>query len=477
MTKITIGYETLVKNSITEPNIEIDYVSMKIRDQLFAKLKLLQENLGKLTHQRTKRGLINALGSIVKFITGNPDDNDLQAINENIKELHENQNSGITKINQLTSFANHVTKRFNEQIETINQNLAKTQLYFNRQLNIESYRIILQDEIFQAEKLLHTLFLLERSISLALNDIPNLEIISMREFREMQDYLKTIYGPQQLLPIDQDHLFKLLEGTKFSIFGINQTITFMLKVPIVKPFLSKISKIYPIPNNHSVLIIPPKKNLISTPTGEFWTDEECKTLSSTILCLTPPTPEKCSLSVLNSCTTAKATNDFEIIHPLNNNEILTIFKNQKEIVEDCHGLVSHHFVQGANLISSPCFVRIGKTTFYNSTPTYEICTPDIANFPVDFNQTVDFKYKHLVSPTDLQQDVDSLQANILEPHSILQHSISFTTLLLITVLIILLVCYRKRLNELLCQPRTVIHVRASDHPLDEGVQDLRREEL
>ena len=91
-TKLFHSYEILFHNSQ-----ELKYTTLinnfihKTQSTLDLNLKRIWEQLNKLDSKRTKRGLINGLGSIIKFISGNLDDNDLRTINENINRLYNNK--------------------------------------------------------------------------------------------------------------------------------------------------------------------------------------------------------------------------------------------------------------------------------------------------------------------------------------------------------------------------------------------------
>lgn len=53
---------------------------------------------------RGKRGLMDGLGAVVKFITGNPNANDLKQINESIEKLQNNQQVLLDNLNETISF-------------------------------------------------------------------------------------------------------------------------------------------------------------------------------------------------------------------------------------------------------------------------------------------------------------------------------------------------------------------------------------
>ncbi|KAF5290228.1 hypothetical protein FQA39_LY14782 [Lamprigera yunnana] len=130
---------------------------------------------------------------IVKFITGNLDEDHLSSIDSNLDKLYANQKATIEKVNAITSFANHLTQRYFKDLEDINQNINETRNLFNVTLNTLDYRIILQSEIYQGFK-----------------DIVNLEIINFKELLVIERHLKEHYSILQLLPLDEVYLFKIL---------------------------------------------------------------------------------------------------------------------------------------------------------------------------------------------------------------------------------------------------------------------------
>lgn len=144
--------------------------------------------------------------------------------------------------------------------------------------------------------------MLERNISFAMKEIPNLEVIKVEELYSIGTYLQQIYKTQQLSPIDHVHFFKIIEFAKVSVIGTEETISFLLKIPIIKRVIATYSRIYPIPNIQDIAVIPPRTYSIKI-NEEYWTNEVCKsTLGSLmVLCLQPPIKEACILSTPDRC--------------------------------------------------------------------------------------------------------------------------------------------------------------------------------
>lgn len=73
---------------------------MKITKHILKDLKLKFNLIN--PYIRRKRGLINSLGSFIKAITGNLDNEDAQNFNEEIEIVIENMNDAAIKILELT---------------------------------------------------------------------------------------------------------------------------------------------------------------------------------------------------------------------------------------------------------------------------------------------------------------------------------------------------------------------------------------
>lgn len=474
-THLETAYETLVTNSKSLEQIsKRDKLTFKTFHHLFLNIEKIKHLINKFNYGRVKRGLVNIVGKAIKFITGNLDDDDLKMINDNLEKLHNNQNSGIDKINQLTSFANHLSQRYSEDVKLINKNLQLTQDYIKNVSETENIRLVLQNEIYQSETLLNTLLMFERTISFSLNQIPNLELIRVDELLNIHKFLEKTYNSVQLLAFDRLHLFKLLQATKLFVIGSDQALTFLIKVPILKPYVANYSQIYPTPNNQSIVIIPPKKYVININNEDHWTDETCQQINEISLCLRQPLQETCTLQDLRQCPAAKISNQYDITHVLNNKQLLVLFKNPKEVTEDCHGILTKQSVVGVHILSSTCRLIIDTSIYDKTMPTFEIQINNQEDVSLNFKQEVELQLRHLKTPEDLLKEAQRLdeQPVYLYPISqILHFSVSTSMMLTIIILSILLIRYRQRILDLLCKPRKIIRIRGPIPNLNEDVQN------
>ena len=197
---------------------------------------------------------------------------------------------------------------------------------------------------------------------------------------------------------------------------------------------------------------------------ELWTDEHCQKTTPTFLCYQQPVQEACSLEKLNQCVSAKATNDYEIVYVLQNSQLLAISKNNREVIEDCHGLLTRHSISGSNLISSPCRLIIGTFIYANTTPVYEIQIPEITSVQ-NYSKKLHLELKHLTSPNIIHKDAIHLSLdNTVDSGTVLHYSLSITSWTCLFVLVVLIIKYRKRIHDLFCKPRTIIHVQSTNNP-------------
>ncbi|KAL3281749.1 hypothetical protein HHI36_004953 [Cryptolaemus montrouzieri] len=138
-------------------------------------------------------------------------------------------------------------------------------------------------------------------------------------------------------------------------------------------------RIYPIPNHQDIALLPPKKYLVKFENENRWTNEECRNSSDSIsYCYQKTFAENCNLQTFQHCRTVKIENNYEIIHVLKNKELLVLFQEPQEILEDCQGKLTRNSVKGTSLLSSPCRIIIGTSSYDNTVPVFEIATQNIS---------------------------------------------------------------------------------------------------
>lgn len=466
--------QLLVNTIILEHKVNSDPVASNLYNHLLNKCNKIEILIGKINHKLHKRGLINLLGKGIKFITGNPDNDDLKNINQNLQILFANQQSTLAKVNTFTSLANHLTQKYVTNLNSLAQGINETRKTLGRILEMSEIHIIIQAQLYQALDLIETLKILERTISLSWNNIPNLEIINLSELVSIQQHLEGIYHSQQLFQLDSVHPFKILEFSQLISVGTEQTITFILKIPILEPLTAQYSRIYPIPNKNNIILIPPGRYVLTTNGSQLWTNEECKAIESTMLCKNKLLlTHQCSLLNMDHCNFAQIYNSYQMSQELKNHEILLILNTELEILEDCHNRPTRHQIRNTSIISSECRLIIQDRTFERSTPIFEIPIPKISNTTLSATFNLKFRPVHL-QLENLQAELRTIETAPvhLQPLVHVVHGISTIVIIIFVIILILaIIKFRTRLSDLLLKPRKIVLVRKSNELYE--LQDLK----
>lgn len=479
MTQFDIGLNLLNDNiKLLQRRLGTDKIAHRLFHQLLSNYYEIEATLTKFNStSRQKRALINVLGKAIKFIAGNPDDDDLQNINKNLNSLYLNQKSELEKIDKLTTFANHLSKRYANDLMVLQSNIKTTRNYIYSIKEGDDVKSLIENEIYNAENLLNKIQIVERSIGLSWKGIPNLELLTADELTSIKNYLMKNYNPNNL--ILDEHVFEIIENSKFYMIGTNKAITFVLKFPILKPFLTNYSQIYPLPNHQDIVIMPPARFLLEADDREYWTNEICQNSSSTFLCTVQPLQDVCSLNNIHKCPTAKIVNDYKIIQNLYNHELLILFKEKQNVTENCHGHLSFKTIQGMGKLSSRCKIVIDTITYDNIVPTYEIPIFHYDKIPLKFNTKVKLELRHLKNPEELKREATEILEQPIHLKSlvhIIHYGFTMFPIIIIIIGVIILWKYKSRLTDLFCKPRRIIKIETTDIPvpsptLNEDVQD------
>lgn len=230
--RIRTGFERIMhKVNLEELKQNINFIenlanSLNMSDHigqtLNYKLRKAHEKLFGFYPKRVKRGLINALGTTIKFITGNPDQQDLDLINQNLEILEHNSNNVISnqikqiKINNvLQETINKVSKTLRSIKEQINENstsFRKDLELINLIFNIDILTKILED--------------LEEQIAFAKNNYLNKNILSPTEREYIWKFLKN----QHLNVNFEDEIYKFVQAF---VSLQNNHIIIIVKIPII----------------------------------------------------------------------------------------------------------------------------------------------------------------------------------------------------------------------------------------------------
>lgn len=410
----------------------------------------IENELAKFNN-RGKRSLFNGIGSAIRYVTGNLDQNDLREIQSNLEMLFANQESILKQTSKFISFANHITNRYEKDVKKIKENLNITMQTLNKINEKLEIQISVQYQIYLAENLLRIIKAIQRTISLAYNNITNLEIMSKDELKGIIKHLSLIYKKDELLELDDMHLFKIIEYTKSRIITTNNIVTCILYVPILKPNPYKYQRIYPIPNINGQILIPPAKfHLIGT-NGEFWTNEDCTHIESQTICVNQLERNNCSLTEVEKCQFAKITNNYQLIKQLHNGNLLVSTKDSLKATEICNNEVKNIEIVSNTILSTNadnCKIIINGITYSNLNANFSINQPEIPLYlPKEPHKLISINQDHWDNLMKLKEDISEIK----QPNELSQaaHAIHFsiTTMLILMVVPILIIVYTIKKNN------------------------------
>ncbi|KAF5302411.1 hypothetical protein FQR65_LT08499 [Abscondita terminalis] len=275
--------------------------------------------------------------------------------------------------------------------------------------NIIETQLVIQYNNYMSIKLLNTLQSIERTISLASSGITNLEIISNTELFEIANHLKTIYKQSELVDWNMDHMFTILEFSKFQAVSVRDVITCILYIPILDQSFYQYSRIYPIPDSENKILIPPFKHHLQGARGEFWTDEQCKVFNNQTICVEAPRLAKCSIVNNDNCVYAIISNDYKLYAQLNDGKILLSCKFDLLITEECREEIQSISVRNNVLISSKtnCKIIIDNQIFENSANNVTFKNNLIVK-DYKANRMINLQPKHLTDFDSLNEESESI---------------------------------------------------------------------
>ena len=212
--------------------------SSRLESNLLKQAELLYEesyqNLQQISpaNIRLKRGLINGLGTAIKYIFGNPDANDLNRINNYLNLLGNQQQEDMIVLNKSVTIISKISKSINNNTEIIIRNLGNISSALGQQkekLNVFEAAVTL---IIQEQNFLGLLGKIKRSFIFS-DQIFDLEMLTYKQIADILTHLLGIYSRKELIM----HYYNLLDFrfAQGSIVCIHDLIIYTLKIPILNP--------------------------------------------------------------------------------------------------------------------------------------------------------------------------------------------------------------------------------------------------
>lgn len=185
--KIRTGYHRVIHTIDLEAiEANLDYIKNiasnisiinHLRDTVDFKLQSAYKKLHHIKPKKYKRGLINGLGTIIKLIAGNPDQDDLDIINSNLESIEHSENNISANQNAQVIINSEIQKSVNKMTETLKkiENQIGNQIKF---VKIEMEQVNL---IFNLDVIIKLLEDIEEQITFARSNLLNKNILTANE--------------------------------------------------------------------------------------------------------------------------------------------------------------------------------------------------------------------------------------------------------------------------------------------------------
>ena len=280
---------------------------------------------------RTKRGLVNVVGSVFKAVTGNLDASDGERYEKLIQNLQKNQNSLEENIRKQNYLSIGVIDKFNLTIQQITQNEKILQGKIDQIALIINSTTYSQNSHFIKDTL-NQLIIMYETIDSILQDIENSLTFSKLKimhpsiiktddlFIELKNIQAQVGENLMPLPVKIDNILYYENIIELECFILNNKITYLLHFPITFQMSFTYFHLFSIPIYYKSLfkaILPVNKYLIKGQLHYAFENELCKeAMDSYYICDTPLKEvsynSPCSVQLLQSKTNNKNCKQVEL---------------------------------------------------------------------------------------------------------------------------------------------------------------------
>lgn len=259
-----------------------------LEDQLQTVLDQLQS----FETTRSKRGLVDGLGSVVKSITGNLDYTDAEHFNKVIKSLEDNENKLLTEFNNHVSltktWVTQHTKvldsmvdnqyRLTALVRNISQSLDKGNQDLIQYAHLGQTILIVSDNV---DRLSREISKLQIILAFIRTSTAHHDVISLDTIRSIISKLTMLYGSNKVLDIGAREYYDVI---KLGSYYIGNEIVIVYKFPIILPQTYDLYKISTVPNKNHEILVPHFQFLAIHPKDFKYIEAECPKSTKGYLC-------------------------------------------------------------------------------------------------------------------------------------------------------------------------------------------------
>ncbi|XP_052745003.1 uncharacterized protein LOC128199454 [Bicyclus anynana] len=356
---------------------QIEYLIDKVESKLvYLGSKMI--SAGRTYLPRVKRGLINGLGSIVKAITGNMDQEDAIRLENEIQQI---KRLALNKQHQTLGLMTDFMNEYKQGLENISNNqrkLSKAIQGLNKQNGALDNQLHINSICSQIEIALQQIFdrLLTLENALTFSHLGRLhpsvvdpsylvsELIKIE--RDInKNNLRLPYSPT----VENIHLLE--KAIIVKAYSTNESLNFVLEIPLVTNYPYSLLHLYSIPNQQNIILIPKYPYLILGSNKFAYSHEPCSMITEeNSICRhlewkSLKNSQDCIAQLLQhenptNCTYAAADFEDNMIKQIKDNSWIIIIKKEEVIKTTGGNDVQYQRNHGVVLITinNKCIVEI-----------------------------------------------------------------------------------------------------------------------
>lgn len=364
--------QTIANNTINEIYPIIHYTEV-VANNTINKINTL------ISPKRQKRGLINAVGTVNKWLFGTLDADDGEQLRQAIDALNKGQHKIIDQVNLQSSVVKTLVAQVNKTISTISHNQKLMSNYIENIHQNVSYWFRVSRLIHLAQQIINNCQLLtefidqiENAISFASINVLHSSLLPINDLDSVLAELDEIYPKSRLVKLEHLQSYYQLFGVKIS-FSKNLVI-FTIQVPLFQPksFLSY--HLYPIPIMNKT-IIPMKPILVLGTTYHLLSEEPCPQIEDIFICQGDlrPNQNDCVSQLLSKlqpdhCQTTQLLLTTPIIEQVSQKHVLALTNDVLDVHLRCDES-GHTRITKSTLVTLPddCEIEINGLIFSTNT--------------------------------------------------------------------------------------------------------------
>lgn len=368
---------------VSRLNITKHFIDFRMQVEYIQKLTL--DKISQVAPTiRIKRGLVNPLGSFVKIITGNLDNNDAVRYDNIITSLQASQkkmNNKVTLITEMTQKLANSTILLSKNLMQINMDITQLKREISQDIRLEYIEQIENQIVSSYNLLIHNfqsirikLDEIENSLALSRLGILHQSIIETDKFLTL---LKHINKNEKLMYFPTlDNLVKIEQTIVIKVYLKGNLINYLLEVPLVGKDTYIFYKLIPLPvltSDKTVVILPKYPYILVKGLTIMSLTSPCQEIDeSSYLCqndqLSPYNRDTCITELMTyaekvtSCTQIPIFIGSIKVDPIQRNRWILYSRDSTIITRTCNNEVFRQNIRGTYVLTldDPCEIKFGN---------------------------------------------------------------------------------------------------------------------